>query len=378
MALTPMQRLVGRVWNPRHLRNLRFLLCLVAACTDTQAPNDVDRMTIQIVTALAPTVGERAIVRHDPSLMPDLAEALSEHLQQAGAVVERIPYGPVDGFAEKLGQADIYIWLPDSTARGTTPDQAATLGAWLDAGRGRQIHFHWGGGTQAMDGLPGEHGPAYDSVYLAALEIDYQALDSTQQAAIALLRSGPVRITTPAGTDLTFSLGDRPVNQQNGDASATRMRSARIRIDREIELPAGVIRVAPVERTIVGRMVVPSVRFGSGTADTLVLEIRAGRIESYSATSGVEHYSAELETSPALRFFREVAIGFNPALRTPPGGTWLPYYGYGPGVVRLSLGNNAELGGTVTGAGVRWLFFTDATVSVGADTLVTNGVLLSR
>jgi hypothetical protein len=334
-------------------------------------------MATRIVTALAPTSGERAIVRHDPALMPALAERLADGLEQAGVQVERVPYGPVDGFAEKLDRADIYIWLPDSTGGGTTPDQAATLGTWLDAGRGRQIHFHWGGGTQALDGLPGEHGPAYDSLYLAALEIDYAALDSTQRAAIALLRSGPVRITTPAGTDLTFSLGDRPVNQQNGDASADRMRSARIRIDREIELPAGVIRVAPVESTVVGRMVVPSARFGSGRADSLVLEIRGGRIEAYSASSGVEHYASELETSPALRFFREVAIGFNPALRAPPGGTWLPYYGYGPGVVRLSLGNNTELGGTMTGQGVRWLFFTDATVSVGAAELVRDGQLVS-
>ncbi|MGH2628514.1 MAG: hypothetical protein ACRDHY_17900, partial [Anaerolineales bacterium] len=75
-------------------------------------------------------------------------------------------------------------------------------------------------------------------------------------------------------------------------------------------------------------------------------------------------------------FFREIAIGFNPALRAPPGGQWLPYYGYGPGVVRLSLGNNTELGGTVTGAGVRWLFFTDATVSVGDAVLVRDGRLV--
>jgi hypothetical protein len=33
--------------------------------------------------------------------------------------------------------------------------------------------------------------------------------------------------------------------------------------------------------------------------------------------------------------------------------------------VRLSLGDNSELGGKVTGGYVRWNFFTDPTVTVG-------------
>ena len=55
---------------------------------------------------------------------------------------------------------------------------------------------------------------------------------------------------------------------------------------------------------------------------------------------------------------------------------WIPYYGYGAGVVRLSLGDNSELGGNVTGGYVRWNFFVDATVTVGRDVWVRDGKLL--
>ena len=78
------------------------------------------------------------------------------------------------------------------------------------------------------------------------------------------------------------------------------------------------------------------------------------------------------------RAFREFVLGFNPLLAVPDDRSWIPYYGYGAGVVRLSLGDNSELGGSVTGGYVRWNFFADATVTVGDDTWVQGGKLLER
>jgi len=59
---------------------------------------------------------------------------------------------------------------------------------------------------------------------------------------------------------------------------------------------------------------------------------------------------------------------------------WIPYYGYGAGVVRLSLGDNSELGGAIAAAAgrpayVRWNFFTDLTITVGNRTWVKDGTL---
>ncbi|MGH7710458.1 MAG: hypothetical protein ACREOG_04200, partial [Gemmatimonadaceae bacterium] len=83
----------------------------------------------------------------------------------------------------------------------------------------------------------------------------------------------------------------------------------------------------------------------------------------------------ELQTAgPPGRAFREFALGFNPLLAIATAGErWIPYYGYGAGVVRLSLGDNTELGGKVSGGYVRWNFFVDATVTVGREEWVRDG-----
>jgi hypothetical protein len=74
--------------------------------------------------------------------------------------------------------------------------------------------------------------------------------------------------------------------------------------------------------------------------------------------------------------FREFALGFNPALRVLPEAPFIAYYGYGSGVVRLSLGDNEEMGGANRGGGVYWNFLHNATVTVGDRTLVQDGQLV--
>ena len=183
-------------------------------------------------------------------------------------------------------------------------------------------------------------------------------------------------MTTAAGTDLRFSIGDRPVNRQDGDASAARTDRGLILIDREIELPAGAIRVAPLEETVQGTIVFPPSQWSDRPVSGLTLTIENGVVVDVAAESGLDAALAEMDAAgtPGRRF-REFALGLNPLLAVPDRRPWVPYYGYGAGVVRLSLGDNSELGGTVTGGYVRWNFFTDATVTVGEDVWVREGRL---
>lgn len=349
---------------------------LPTAAVGEAASNEI--MTQQIVRALAATEGERIIIRFEPESLPGLAHALKRALSQRGAAPRLLPWGPVDDFDAELATADAYIWLPlrDSSI-AYVPDQIRSLSSWLALG-GRQIHFHWGDGTRSADGLNLPHDETFDRIYLDALEIDYQALSDAQLDAEASLRSGEIHITTPAGTDLWMRIGDRPMTRQNGDASRATADLAVVPIAREIELPAGAIRVAPIESSVSGTLVVPVARFRDGVVEGLRLVFDDGRIAAWSADRGREHFSEALEAQPALEWFRELGIGFNPKLTPPPGDPRLPYYGYGAGVVRLSLGNNLELGGEVDGIGTRWLFFSDATVRVGSETLVQDGRLPRR
>jgi hypothetical protein len=276
-----------------------------------------------------------------------------------------------------LNSADIYLWLPLSK-REVSPGERRALADWLDrGGTHREIHFHWSEGSVNPDGLHGEHSAALDRAYEHALDIDYAALSAAQDQAINFLRSGVVRVRTPEGTDISFRVGDRPFNKQDGDASPERMRTARVRIDREIELPAGVLRVAPIEDSVNGRIVIPRARFPKGVARNVLLEIHHGAVTLISADEYLDAVESALtEGGEAARKFREFALGFHPKLEASEGSTTLPYYGYGAGVVRMSLGDNTELGGSVRGGFVRWFFFPDATVEVDGRPLVSRGKLI--
>jgi hypothetical protein len=109
----------------------------------------------------------------------------------------------------------------------------------------------------------------------------------------------------------------------------------------------------------------------------LKLRFSKGRVTEITAASGKDAVEAEMQKAgDAGRAFREIGLGFNPLLAVPERAAWIPYYGYGAGVVRLSLGDNTELGGNVGGSPyVRWNFFTDLTVVVGNTTWVRNGKL---
>ena len=333
-----------------------------------------EAMAARIAAALQVTSGERVLLRVDPNNMAALAPLVQKALQARGAVVDILPYGPAPDFEARLARTDVYVWLP-APATATPSDQALMLQRWIDNGDGRELHFHWIDGTRDVDGLPAQHTPAYDRVYVEALDVDYARLASRMEQAIQRLRKGEVRVTTPSGTDIRFRVGDRPFNKQDGDASKAHARTGRIRIDRHTELPAGILRVAPIEESVNGVLVLPSARFGAVRATDVRLEFQKGVVTSARARSGQAAVQGFLKSDPAASRFREFCLGFNPRLVIPAGETALAYYGYGSGVVRMSLGDNTELGGAVRGKVVRWLFFPDATVTVGSEIIVRDGKL---
>src|SRR5260221_14349686 len=149
-----------------------------------------------------------------------------------------------------------------------------------------------------------------------------------------------------------------------------------------MELLAGAIRVAPIEESVEGVIAFPTSQWDGRPVENLKLRFSKGRVVDVTSASGKDAVDAEMQKAgDAGRAFREFALGLNPTLAVPERGPWIPYYGYGAGVVRLSLGDNSELGGAVVSAGggtpyVRWNFFTDLTVTVGSAVWVRAGKLL--
>jgi len=337
--------------------------------------------------------GERVLLAARPGRSEALITSLRTRIRQAGAIdlgviagggepdaswfTEFTRAAPSDrpGLATYLASVDLAVMMPGVTVQD--PVYAAMQDV-LRTGRGRTIHFHWEG-AYALDGsvLPvtPERGAVYERVLHAT---DYAALAAIQANFESAARNAPIRVTTPAGTDITFRVSDRPVTKQDGDASAARAKLGKNLIDREIELPAGAIRVAPIEESVNGRIAFPPGMWGGERVEGLVMRIVSGRVTDFTATSGTAPVERELsQAGDGGRSFREFALGFNPLLAIPDSGErWIPYYGYGAGVVRLSLGDNSELGGKVTGGYVRWNFFIDATLRIGDEVWVNNGKLV--
>ncbi len=376
-----------------------FCLSLSLLWAQPRLTLDWEAMAERVVAQLAPEPGEKILLVARPGNFDDLIPHLRYALLKAGAV----DLGVIDVIEEPYPQR----WDPQILQRGASEAQAvyrtmlrdfdgaimlpgarpghpvySALQDLLREGHGRTVHFHWtqNGSAFPIPGQPLPQQHVIDATYQRALlETDYVALARAQRRFVSAMRTAETRVTSPLGTDIRFRIGDRPVNFQDGDASARRTDQGVVLIDREIELPGGAVRVAPVEDSVNGTIAFPPSQWNGQPVEGLRLRFDRGQVVEITASVGQEATEAELAAVPeATRAFREFALGFSPLLAVPDRNPWIPYYGYGSGVVRLSLGDNSELGGAVTGGYVRWNFFTDTTVTVGDDVWVRDGRLIAR
>ena len=232
---------------------------------------DYPAMARRLVQQLALKPGERVLSVAHPGTFAELMPHVRYEVMRAGG----IDLGVIDVLQEPVPESfdpavlqkgsrdarsqykamfrdvDAAIMMPGAN---TSHPAYLAMQDWLkddlSERRGRRtIHFHWVEGSSAypIAGQPLPPRFAIDALYQRALlETDYKALGATQRRFAAALKASDVHITSPTGTDLRFRTGDRPVNIQDGDASQARAAAGVVLIDKEIELPAGAIRVAPL------------------------------------------------------------------------------------------------------------------------------------
>jgi hypothetical protein len=343
-------------------------------------PHQYARCARSIVDALQLQSGEHVLIKLDPRVFAPLVEPLQKAIRAKAAMISGVVLAEdtreeseeeLTVLRKLFNAADVFIWLPELN-QSNRPALAKALVEWLDARRGRAVHFHWGSGSYAIPQWPLPSQDFIDALYLQALEVNPSELDRQHRSAMQFLRSGRVRVTTPEGTDFSFVVGDRPFCSQIGDASRARMASAQTRIDRDVELPAGVLRVAPLETSANGTIFLPSWQPAFVRGYNLTLYFRNGCLDELTGQNGTAILEELNAAGGAARMFREFAVGFNPALKIQKDHPFIAYYGYGSGVVRLSLGDNEEMGGANRGGGVYWNFIHNATV-IAADTVIVQG-----
>jgi len=356
---------------------------------------DYDVLANKLVERMALDSGERVLLLSKPGSFDDMVAPLAEEIKKnngvyigALSVTDDQPNEWATEFVDNafgadsiqlvrlLNTVDLGVMMP-----GPVPSDLAygILQDILEEGNRRTIHFHWAGAYD-MNGKTLEIDSAIDQFYQeAVLTTDYAKLAADQQRFEDAMSAKSIRVTTPEGTDINFEIGDRPVTKQDGNASSQRAAAGLNLIDREIEIPSGAIRVAPIEETVNGTIAFPDAVWGEQEVKGLIMTFEKGKLISFETASGREGVQKELSAAEGNsgKSFREFALGFNPKLAIPGENPWIPYYGYGSGIVRLSLGDNSELGGNVTGGYVRWNFFTNATVTVGGEIWVKDGELVN-
>src|SRR5258706_1081790 len=267
-------------------------------------------MARRIVQQLALRPGERVMSLAHPGVFDDLLPHIRYEVMRAGGidlgVVEVLREPVPESFDQTVlisgarearahykamfRDVDAAIMMP-----GATPAHPAYLAMQdllkddLTEHRGRRtIHFHWieNGSAYPIAGQPLPSRSAMDAIYQRALlQTDYQALGEIERRFAAALRASEVHVTSASGTDLRFRAGDRPANLQDGDASAARAAQGTVLVDHEIELPAGVVRVAPVEETVEGVIAFPPSQWDGRPVEGLRLRFAKGRVVEITATS---------------------------------------------------------------------------------------------
>lgn len=364
---------------------------------------DWARIADQIVDrTLAVQRGERVLIWADPTLMPELTEQVRIAVLRAGAVevATMILQSPALEQHRKVGRrredpdlkraedetlaklfeiTDVFIWLPNRWPHNLLQSEDI-IRYWP----GRSVHFHWVPGW-----WPWGNDPALferlSQMYERALDIDYAHMAAQQRRAVGLLTNATVHVTTPRGTDLTFTLPNAHFHRNDGDASretvnaSARSGSSR---DREEELPAGVIRTVDIADAR-GVLIVPNETYPAWTGrfvGDMRFEFNDDRITSFTT----QHHQPYVDALWALEIGQkdrigEFIIGFNPALPVLEGHEHdgiLPYFGFGAGIIRFSMGYNLESGGDNASSFLHnWLFLTDATVTADETPIVVGGQL---
>jgi hypothetical protein len=367
---------------------------------------DWDAMGALIVRrSLQVQPGERVVYMADPYLYPRLLDAVRESVLNAGGIEQatilnwtsrlercrdegggnpdpdaaaRERYAHLDLF----NTADIFIWLPNDFHRPsfTSWESEWILGRW----RGRGVHFHWHTFMDKTDD-PAVIRQLEQTFQRAILDLDYAALAQRQRRLVDLIRGRRLRVTTREGTDVSFVLPEDGWYCCNDGAisreTALRAVSAR---DREEELPCGGVRAIPASNRVDGVISFRKVPAWNGFGldmdkfgehldlvfqDGRIVELRGGerQAELDAAKAGFEGDWDRLG---------EVVIGTNPLLVTPPGALMPAYWGFGDGVFRCSVGDNAESGGHFTGNVWVNIFVTDATVEVDGEVILRDAKLL--
>jgi aminopeptidase len=217
----------------------------------------------------------------------------------------------------------------------------------------------------------------YKKVFWDAVSADNQKISQEGNKLKQMLQGAKtVHVTSPSGTDFTFTVGSRPIFIDDGIMTDEKAKSTNF-LTRAVSLPSGTLYFAPIENSANGKVVIArdQCQFKPLTGESF--EFNQGRVEHYKAESGGECYAESMAPYDGPKdVFGYFQIGLNPGAKVIENpGDYRP--GNAAGLINIGVGDNLLLGGTnkVRGGGGFGFPIVDATVTIDGKTVVQNGKL---
>ncbi len=176
-----------------------------------------------------------------------------------------------------------------------------------------------------------------EDVFVTGLDADYAAIDEACDAVLGAVDDAEeIRVTAPAGTDITFGIGDREWLADTGSVHAPGDFS---------NLPAGEVAIAPETGT--GTFVVDGTMMPHGLLDEgreLTFEVEDGHVTSISDDAIRADVEAAAESvGDAAYNLAELGIGTNVGVDELVGSVLLDEKA--AGTIHIAIGDNAGIGG---------------------------------
>ncbi|HXM17964.1 MAG TPA: aminopeptidase [Candidatus Tumulicola sp.] len=379
-------------------------LTMTRAAAD--APNLQQLAQRIITTSVAVQPGEVVVIEGGKHTIP-LMEALAIEAQKAGGlvtlwldsdkVIRSLDTEVPEQFLSQQPRyqatwyraIDVYINLPPAS-------DIAALDAGVSAKRLGEINAAGEFLTPLLDGMkyralvityPTDqrgksfklNGATYVNMVWGAMGADYTKIAAAGESLKHKLAVGKtVRITSPAGTDITFKLAGRMPNLTDGIITGPQAKGHKF-VDRSAGLPDGVVSVAPNEKSANGKVVVPRAACRFGVMKNVAFTLKNGMASGLTAASGLDCFNGLVAASggPTMEF-SNISIGLNPAWPNHEENGAAYYPGPGAGLVFVSIGDNQLLGGSVKTVGNFGFGFpiTHATVYIDGVKVVDNGNLV--
>ena len=223
--------------------------------------------------------------------------------------------------------------------------------------------------------LPPPIGHPLRDVVRKALECDYHQVSSFgKKLRDALKCSEDVQIKTRDGTNLHFSLKDRPVLVEDGVLDEEDLKE-----DFILALPSGSVSLFPVETTVNGTVFVKKAReyrYGTGDLEDVTLQFRQGRLADWKAKKGSKCIQKFLEkTNGTSDMFCEVCLGINKKVNSYVGLVNIDELRYG--CADIAIGHNIPFGKSRTSPPIHWHFsLGKISLSTEGKTIIKNGEIV--